>query len=241
MRFAHAIVMDRPFRDRREAGRYLAGVLERFRHSEPVVLALPRGGVPVAFEVAEVLQATLDVLVVRKLGAPGHPELAMGAIGSGGAVVLNHDVLRLLKVSHETLEKEAQRESAELMRREALYRGGLPPLSVRGRSVLLIDDGLATGASMKVAVEVLRQHAPARLTVAVPIASPDACELLQTLADEVICARTPERFVALSLWYQSFEQTSDREVTELLRRRRASMNEAQRRELKASEGAARGS
>jgi len=223
--------MDRPFRDRREAGRYLAAALERFRHSEPVVLALPRGGVPVAFEVAERLQAPLDVLIVRKLGAPGHEELAMGAIASGGAVVLNHDVLRLLKVSHETVENEAARESAELMRREALYRSGLPPLNVRGRNVLLIDDGLATGASMKVAVDVLRQHAPAQLTVAVPIASPEACQLLQSVADDVICAHTPERFVALSLWYQNFEQTSDREVSELLRARRAGLSQGQPVEL----------
>ena len=165
----------------------------------------------------------------------------MGAIASGGAVVLNHEVLRLLEVSHETVENEAQRESAELMRREALYRGGLPPLNVRGRNVLLIDDGLATGASMKVAVEVLRQHAPAQLTVAVPIASPQACELVQSVADGVICARTPERFVALSLWYQNFEQTSDREVMELLRRRRAVLNQAQPMDLKAPEGAARDS
>jgi len=127
------------------------------------------------------------------------------------------------------------------MRREALYRGGLPPLNVRGRHVLLIDDGLATGASMKVAVEVLRQHAPARLTVAVPIASPEACELLRSVADDVICARTPEQWVAVSLWYEDFEQTTDREVSELLRRRRARVNQAQSPELKVPEGAARGS
>jgi putative phosphoribosyl transferase len=208
--------MDQPFRDRAEAGRRLARELERFRRRQPVVLGLPRGGVPVAYQVAEWLAAPLDVFVVRKLGAPGHQELAMGAIASGGAMVLNREVLQLLHIPAAVVEDVAQREMSEVMRRDTLYRNGEPFLRIEGRTVLLIDDGLATGATMRAALTTLRLLEPAWLVAAVPIAAPEACESLRLLADEVVCAHTPEPFRAVGLWYQDFEQTSDDEVQRLL-------------------------
>jgi len=210
------------FRDRREAGRLLAEKVERFASSRPVVLALPRGGVPVAFEVAERLRAPLDVLVVRKLGAPGHDELAMGAIASGGAMVINREVLETLHIPRDLVAERALSEGAEVARRDALYRDNLPILEVAGRTVLLIDDGLATGATMKAAVQALRQYEPARIVCGVPVAAPQACELLREVADEVVYLLAPSSFRAVGQWYENFDQTSDREVIELLARHRRS-------------------
>jgi putative phosphoribosyl transferase len=208
--------MDQPFRDRRDAGRQLARELERFRSKKPIVLGLPRGGVPVAFEVAEHLDAQLDVFVVRKLGVPGHEELAMGAIASGGALILNREVLEFMHIPLPIVEDVAQREAAEVVRRDAMYRDEAPLLRVEGRVVLLVDDGLATGSTMRAALSALRILGPARLIVAVPIAAPDACSALIDIADEVICAHTPEKFRAVGLWYKNFDQTSDDEVKQLL-------------------------
>jgi predicted phosphoribosyltransferase len=220
--------MDQPFSDRRDAGRHLARELERYRAQHPVVLGLPRGGVPVAFEVAEHLNTLLDVFVVRKLGVPGHEELAMGAIASGGALVLNREVLEYMRIPLPIVEDVAQREAAEVVRRDARYRHGVPPVHVEGRTVLLVDDGLATGASMRAALSALRALGPARLIAAVPIAAPDACKELVGLASEVVCAHTPERFRAVGLWYKNFEQTTDEEVSQLLaaNRRRAALSGA---------------
>lgn len=208
--------MPMPFRDRRDAGRRLADELRRFEVEQPVVLALPRGGVPVAYEVAKRLRAPLDVLIVRKLRTPGHEEIAMGAIASGGAQVLSPQVLRMFHVSEQALREETTRQAAEVERRTAGYRGGRPAPDVRGRTVLLIDDGLATGATMQVGVKAVRQYGPARVVVGVPIAAPDACELVHQTADEVVCAETPSEFRAVGSWYRDFAQTSDEEVIQLL-------------------------
>jgi predicted phosphoribosyltransferase len=206
------------YADRREAGAVLAAELKQYRgRSDVVVLALPRGGVPVAYEVARALEAPLDVFVVRKLGAPGHRELAMGAIASGGVRVLNRDVIAWYGISPAAIEATAREELAELERRERAYREGREPLEVRGRTVLLVDDGLATGSSMKAAVQAIRQRGPARIVVAVPVGAPQTCSELQELADEVVCARTPEDFAAVGQWYADFSQTSDAEVRERLR------------------------
>jgi predicted phosphoribosyltransferase len=208
--------MDQPFRDRRDAGRQLARELESFRAKNPIVLGLPRGGVPVAFEVAEYLDAPLDVFVVRKLGVPGHEELAMGAVASGGALVLNREVLEFMHIPLPILEDVAQREAAEVVRRDAMYRDEMPLLRVEGRTVLLVDDGLATGASMRAALSALRILGPTRLIAAVPIAAPQVCSDLLDIAHGVVCAHIPEQFRAVSLWYKDFEQTSDEEVKRLL-------------------------
>jgi predicted phosphoribosyltransferase len=209
----------RPFRDRREAGRLLAAKLAGHANRPDVlVLALPRGGVPVAYEVARALGAPLDVFVVRKLGVPGHEEYAMGAIATGGVRVLNNDVVNALGIPDHVIDRVAAREQQELARRERLYRGDRPPPDVRGRTVILVDDALATGATMHAAVKALRPQQPARIVVAVPTASPDACEQLQAEADEVVCATTPEPFYAVGLWYENFSQTTDDEVRDLLAR-----------------------
>jgi predicted phosphoribosyltransferase len=207
------------YRDRSEAGRILATKLAAYAdQSDVLVLALPRGGVPVAFEVAQALRAPLDIFLVRKLGLPGHEELAMGAIASGGVRVLNEEVVRVLQVPEDVLEAVASAEQQELERRERLYRGERPPVDVRGKTVILVDDGLATGASMRAAVAALRQMGPARLIVAVPVGSAETCQNLKEQADEVVCASTPEPFRAVGLWYEDFSQTSDEEVRELLER-----------------------
>src|SRR2546428_1780968 len=204
------------FRDRSEAGRALAAELRRYAGRDDVlVFALPRGGVPVAHEVARALEAPLDVFLVRKLGVPGHEEYAMGAIDEGGAMVLSEDVIRELHIPQRAVEATVQKERAELERRARLYRSGPPP-QVRGRTVILVDDGLATGSSMRAAVAALRSLDPARIVVAVPVAARETCETLRQEADEVVCARTPEPFYAVGLWYEDFEQTSDEEVGELL-------------------------
>jgi putative phosphoribosyl transferase len=207
------------FRDRREAGRLLAAKLAAWAgRRDVVVLALPRGGVPVGYEVARALGAPLDVFTVRKLGVPEHPELAMGAVATGGVRVLNEDVMRMLAIPDETVEAVTREERAELARRDALYRGDRPPPDLRDRTVLLVDDGLATGATMQAAIAAIRAQAPGRIVVAVPAGAPDTCHALRMLADDVVCAVTPDPFHAVGIWYQDFSQTSDDEVRALLRR-----------------------
>jgi len=206
------------FRDRTDAGQQLASRLTRYaRRPDVVVLGLPRGGVPVAFEVARTLHAPLDVFLVRKLGLPGHEELAMGAIAPGGIRVLNDEVVRAFDIPAEIIDTVAREEQAELDRRLHAYRGDLPPLSVSGRTVIITDDGLATGSTMRAAVAALRRQHPARIIVAVPVGAWDTCEDLGRLADEVVCCRTPDPFRAVGLWYEDFSQTSDEEVRALLR------------------------
>ena len=209
----------RVFRDRTEAGRVLAERLAEYAdRPDVIVLALPRGGVPVGYEVAQALHAPLDVFIVRKLGVPGHEELAMGAVATGGVRVLNEQVVRALGIPDHVIDSVARWELEELARRERVYRGDRPPPDVQGRTVILVDDGLATGSTMLAAVRALRQQRPARIVVAVPIASRDTCELLRDEVDDVICAATPEPFYAVGLWYENFEQTTDEEVRELLAR-----------------------
>jgi putative phosphoribosyl transferase len=206
-----------PYDDRRHAGAVLAGRLEHFKgRNDVVVLALPRGGVPVAHEVARALDAPLDVFLVRKLGVPGHGELAMGAIASGGVRVLNEDVVAAYRLPETVIDRVAREEQAELERRERTYRNGRTAVELRGRVVLLIDDGLATGATMKAAVEGVRAHNPARIVVAVPVGSPETCREFADVADEIVCASAPEYFAAVGQWYRDFSQTSDEEVRELL-------------------------
>jgi predicted phosphoribosyltransferase len=210
---------NRPFRDRREAGRLLASRLAAYANRPDVlVLALPRGGVPVAFEVARALGAPLDVFVVRKLGVPGHEELAMGAIATGGVRVLNDQVVRALRIPEYVIEAVAEKERQELARRERLYRGDCPFPDVRGRTAILVDDGLATGTTMQAAVRALRQQQAARIVVAVPLAAPETCQELSEEVDDIVCAVTPEPFEAVGLWYEDFSQTTDEEVGDLLAR-----------------------
>jgi predicted phosphoribosyltransferase len=205
------------YRDRLDAGQQLAEQLRLYAHRlEVLVLALPRGGVPVGFAVAQALHVPLDVFLVRKLGVPGHEELAMGAIASDGVRVLNEDVVNFLQIPLTVIDAVAAQEHQELERRTLHYRSSRPPLDVHGCTVILVDDGLATGATMRAAVLALRQQQPARIVVAIPIASSTVCYELETVADEVVCAATPEPFYAVGLWYENFEQTSDAEVCDLL-------------------------
>ncbi|MGB7847545.1 MAG: phosphoribosyltransferase [Candidatus Acidiferrum sp.] len=205
------------FRDRTEAGQLLAQKLREYANrADVVVLALPRGGVPVAFEVARVLNAPLDVFVVRKLGVPGHEELAMGAIASGGVRVLNQDVLRVLGISRGLVDLVAQREQRELQRREREYRDGRSPADIRGRTVILVDDGLATGSSMRVAAIALKKKDPSKIIAAVPVGAPETCAEFESDVDKVVCAASPEPFRAVGEWYRDFSQTSDEEVRDLL-------------------------
>ena len=209
--------LPRIFEDRVDAGRALARALAAFGGAaDVIVLGLPRGGVPVASEIARSLGLPLDVLVVRKLGLPWQPELAMGAIASGGAMVLNEDVLRHAAFGEEVLEQVKRRELVELERRERAFRGTNPPLDVSGRTAIVVDDGLATGATMEAAVRALRSLGAARVVVAVPVASVEARARIALLADEVYCLETPRYFSAVGQWYREFDQTSDREVGELL-------------------------
>jgi putative phosphoribosyl transferase len=209
--------METLYRDRLEAGRLLATKLTDYANRQDVlVLALPRGGVPVAYEVAKALHAPLEVFVVRKLGVPGHEELAMGAIATGGVRVLNEDVVRMLHIPESVINAVTAREQRELERREDLYRDDRPPADVSGRTVILIDDGLATGATMRAAVQALRQQHPARIVVAVPVAAPATCNEFRTEVDEIICAKTPEPFFGVGYWYEDFSQTTDKEVHDLL-------------------------
>jgi putative phosphoribosyl transferase len=207
------------FRDRTEAGEVLAAALTAYANRPDVlVLALPRGGVSVAYEVAKALYAPLDVFLVRKLGLPGQEELAMGAIASGGTRVLNEEVVSKLHIPKEVIDAVAAKEQQELRRRERHYREGRPPLEVRGRTIILVDDGVATGSTMRAAVAALRQQGPARIVVAVPVGAAETCAELQHEADEVVCIHTPEPFYAVGTWYDNFAQTTDEEVRELLAR-----------------------
>src|SRR5881396_309798 len=211
--------MERGFPDRAEAGRQLAEKLDKYAgRKHVIVLGLPRGGVPVAYEVAKRLRAPLDVFIVRKLGVPGFEELAAGAIASGGVRVLNEDVMRAIPYADEAIEAVTAKETAELARREQIYREGRPPPELRDRIVILVDDGLATGATMRAAVKALRERGAAKIVVAVPVGPPDTCREFEDEADEVICASEPEFFQAVGQYYEDFSQTSDDEVRELLAR-----------------------
>lgn len=211
------------FDNRREAGRELARLLADVVARAPaptaedvVVLGLPRGGVPVAAEIARALGATLDVFVVRKLGTPGHQELAMGAIASGGIRVLNEEVVNALGIPLEYIDAVAAREQVELERRDAAYRQGRALTRLTNKTVILVDDGLATGSTMKAAVQAVRQEKPARVIVAVPVGAPETCKELHSMADQVVCAQMPRSFSAVGEWYRDFSQTTDEEVVELL-------------------------
>jgi predicted phosphoribosyltransferase len=207
-----------PFADRVEAGRELAGYLQRYAgRSDTIVLGLPRGGVPVAAVIAGALGAPLDVFTVRKLGVPGHRELAMGAIASGGARVLDHRLIADFELTEAAVGRVIADEERELARRERVFRAGRAPLNVSGLTVILVDDGLATGSTMMAAVQAIRDLGPSKVVVAVPVGSAEACRKLEQSADEVICARIPARFGAVGRWYVDFSETSDREVSALLR------------------------
>jgi predicted phosphoribosyltransferase len=209
-----------PFPDRHAGGVELATKLGHLAHRDDVVvLALPRGGVPVGFEVAAALDAPLDIFLVRKLGMPGHPEYAMGAIASGGIRVLDEEVVRWYGISDRAIESVAREEQRELERREREYRRGQRMVDLRNKRVILVDDGLATGSTMRAAVQAVRQHGPAHVIVAVPVGAPSTCAAFADVTDETICARTPEPFSAVGLWYRDFSQTTDDEVHELLDRR----------------------
>ncbi len=213
-------MQQRIFRDRREAGRLLAAKLAAYSdRPDVIVLALPRGGVPVAYEVSRALDAPLDIFLVRKLGVPGREELAMGAVATGGVRVLNDEVVRALQIPDHVIESVAAKEQKELERRERVYRGGRPSPDLPGRIVILVDDGLATGATMHAAVQAVAQQKPARIIVAVPTAPPETCDEFRAEVDEVICAITPEPFRAVGLWYEDFSQTTDEEIRDLLSRR----------------------
>ena len=211
--------MEGAFPNREEAGRLLAEKLEKYAgRNDVIVLGLPRGGVPVAYEVAQRLGVPLDVFIVRKLGVPGFEELAAGAIASGGVRVLNEDVLRALPKADQIIESVTEKETAELERREKIYRDDRPAPELRDRVVILVDDGLATGATMRAAVKALRQRGVAKIVVAVPVGPPDTCREFEDEADETICARAPEFFQAVGQYYEDFSQTSDEEVRDLLAR-----------------------
>ena len=207
------------FSDRADAGRKLAARLTRYANREDVlVLALPRGGVPVAYEVAKELRAPLDVFLVRKLGVPGHKELAMGAIASGGIRVVNQELVNYLGIPDEVIDAIAAVEQRELERRAVSYRDDRPPPNIKDQVVILIDDGLATGSTMSAAAASLRLQKPRRIVVAVPVSSPETCDEFRSEVDEIVCAVTPEHLPGVSLWYKDFSQTSDEEVRELLKR-----------------------
>jgi len=205
------------FRDRRDAGVQLAQALGRYAgRSDVVVFGLPRGGMPVAYEIARRLETPLEVLVVRKLGVPGHEELAMGAIASGSAQFIDRDLVDSLGIPEGALQRIIERERNELARREDVFRGDRPMLDAAGKTVIVVDDGLATGSTMLAAIRALRGWRPARIVVAVPVGAADACDLLRPIVDEIICLVTPRRFRAVGLWYEIFSQTTDAEVRELL-------------------------
>jgi putative phosphoribosyl transferase len=213
------------YENRRSAGRELAAHLAKYRdRSDAIILALPRGGVPVAYEVARALELPLDVFIVRKLGVPGHEELAMGAIASGGVRVFKRDVLALLDDRDEIVERVSRSELIELERREHRYRGQAKPLELEGKTVILIDDGLATGATMRAAVAALRKLKAARIVVGVPVGAPETCAELSSVAEEVICVTAPSGFRAVGEFYHDFSQTTDEEVAELIEASRAHRN-----------------
>jgi len=211
--------MNMIFHDRADAGRRLGERLSREETEGCIVLALPRGGVPVGYEVARILDATLDVVIVRKLGVPGHEELAMGAIASGGVRVLNEEVIRHLPHAREAIESATEDQAAELRRRETEYRSGRSPLEIVGKTVILVDDGLATGATMRAATIAVKERGASKIFVAVPVGAPDTCDLLSREVDQVICLLTPAFFQAVGQYYADFSQTTDDEVREYLSRR----------------------
>lgn len=211
--------MDTIYRDRADAGKRLAEQLREYANRDDViVLGLPRGGVPVAFEVARSLGVPLDIMLVRKLGVPGHEELAMGAIASGGVRVLNEDVVYEIGIGDELIERVTTREQAELERRERAYRNNRPEPDLRGKTVILVDDGLATGATIRAAAQAARQHDARKVIIAAPVGAHETCERLRDVADDVVCAATPAFFIAIGSWYEDFSQTTDAEVTEILTR-----------------------
>lgn len=214
------------FSDRFDAGRQVAQRLSKYRNrKDVVVLALPRGGVPVAYEVARELQAPVDVFLVRKLGVPFQPELAMGAIASGGIRVLNEELIAELQIPRDIIDEVANRELMELERRDRLYRGDQPAPVLKNRIIIVVDDGLATGSTMEAAIEALRVHEPARIVVAAPVGAAETCARLARLADEVVCGETPRPFNAVGLWYVRFDQTTDEEVIDLLHRAAQTLND----------------
>jgi putative phosphoribosyl transferase len=221
------------YRDRTDGGKQLASRLGRYANRDDVlVLALPRGGVPVAYEVARALHAPLDIFLVRKLGVPGHEELAMGAIATGGMRVLNDDVVSYLDISEGVIDAVAEIELTELERRARVYRGNRPKADVRGKIVILVDDGLATGSTMRAAAAALRQQGPARIVVAVPVSAVQTCDEYRMGVDEIICAKTPEYFLGVGQWYWDFSQTTDTEVREILAQaERINASELEDREL----------
>jgi len=216
------------FRDRTDAGKQLATKLLSYKdRSDVLVLALPRGGVPVAFEVAQALHVPLDIFLVRKLGVPRHEELAMGAISTGGVRVLNEDVVDYLRIPKHIIDAIAAEELKELERRELAYRGNRPEPDIKGKTVILIDDGLATGSTIRAAAQALRQQQPARIVVAVPVSAAQTCDEYRIGVDEIICAVTPEPFLGVGRWYRDFSQTTDEEVRDLLARARGEKREKQ--------------
>ena len=210
-----------PFEDRRDAGRRLAGKLSRFRDERPMIFALPRGGVPVGYEISRALTAPLDVFVSRKLGAPGQPEFGIGAVAAGGVRVLNEDVVKRLGITDEYVERITARETAEVERRLRYFRGDRPEPEVGGRTAILVDDGLATGVTARAAVEALRLRGPRRLVLAAPVCAAQTAELLRPRVDELVCLESPTDLGAIGFWYRDFQQTTDEEVVELLERARS--------------------
>ena len=210
-----------PFEDRRDAGRRLAGKLSRFRDERPMIFALPRGGVPVGYEISRALTAPLDVFVSRKLGAPGQPEFGIGAVAAGGVRVLNEDVVKRLGITDEYVERITARETAEVVRRLRYFRGDRPEPEVGGRTAILVDDGLATGVTARAAVEALRLRGPRRLVLAAPVCAAQTAELLRPGVDELVCLESPTDLGAIGFWYRDFQQTTDEEVVELLERARS--------------------
>jgi putative phosphoribosyl transferase len=209
----------RRFRDRTEAGRHLADLLREYAgRDDVIVLALPRGGVPVGYEVAQALGMPLDVFVVRKLGVPGHEELAMGAVATGGLLVLDEGLVRALGIPDEELRRVVEAELRELERRDAEYRGNREPPDLEGKTVILVDDGLATGSTMRAAALAVRRLNPARIVVAVPVAAEETCDAFRDVVDDIVCGATPKPFRAVGLWYEDFSQTTDEEVRDLLAR-----------------------
>jgi len=210
-----------PFEDRRDAGRRLAGKLSRFRDERPMIFALPRGGVPVGYEISRALTAPLDVFVSRKLGAPGQPEFGIGAVAAGGVRVLNEDVVKRLGITDEYVERITAQETAEVERRLRYFRGDRPEPEVGGRTAILVDDGLATGVTARAAVEALRLRGPRRLVLAAPVCAAQTAELLRPGVDELVCLESPTDLGAIGFWYRDFQQTTDEEVVELLERARS--------------------
>jgi putative phosphoribosyl transferase len=210
--------METQFRNRHDAGKFLAGKLKHLAGDEVVILALPRGGLPVAYEIAQALHAPLDIFIVRKLGVPIHEELAMGAIASGGVRVLNEEIIRRLGINKRMIDAATAEEQRELERRERKYRRGREPIDVAGRMAVLVDDGLATGATMKAAVQALRKRGPKRIIVAVPVGAAETCEQFESEVDEIVCGKRPVDLGAVGMWYEDFTQTTDEEVCELLDR-----------------------